>query len=88
MKSDYLYTGNSVYDNLREFENIFEEEAYVISYAKCALLRNEELDDFYINGISVSVYENSSGYELYFDEFKLDIEVYDKQIIDFSIEKQ
>ena len=85
-KSDYLYTGNSVYSNLREAEDIFEKEAYILHYTKCALLRNETLDDFYTNGIYVNVYENTNGYDLYFDDYRLRIEVYEKQIVDFDIE--
>ena len=86
-KSDYLYVGNSVFDNLREAEKIFEDEVYIVSYAKCVLLRNEKLDDFCINGVSVIVYENIRGYELFFADYRLDLEIYDKQIIDFSIER-
>lgn len=71
--------------NLEEYEDIFAQEAEVMSYAKYTLLRNEELDDFFIDGIYVSVYENSDGYELYFNGHVLNIEIFDKQIVDFDL---
>lgn len=85
LKSDYIFKANSVYSNLLEVEEQFEKQAYVLSYVKCILLREEELEDFYINGISVSVYQTSNGYELYYEGKTLDIEVYNKQIIDFKL---
>lgn len=86
-KSEYIYSANSAYSNLQEYEEIFEKEASVISYLKCALLRNDDIDDFYVNGIGVNVYETSSGYELYFDSYVMDVDVYDKQIIDFEVRR-
>lgn len=87
MKSEYISCANKVYNNLQEVENIFEKEAYVLSYVKCLLLKEEELDDFYINGINVNAYEISNGYELCFDGIVMNIETYDKQIINFEISK-
>ena len=87
-KSDYLYKANEVFYNLQEYEDTFNYEAQILSYVKCILLRNEELDDFDINGIYVSVYDTSSGYELLFDTYTMEIEVYDKQIVDFSISRR
>ena len=75
------------YANLQDHEQAFEMEAQVLSYVKCALLRNEDLDDFYIYGSVVSVYQTSNGYELYFDDYKMNIDVYDKQIVDFSVRR-
>ena len=86
-KSDYLYKANEVYYNLKEYENTFASEAKAISYAKCILLRNEELEDFYIDGLYVSVYQTSKGYELLFNGYVTEIEVYDKQIVDFRTKK-
>lgn len=86
-KSDYLYKANEVYYNLHEYEDTFNYEVQILSYVKCMLLKSEELSDFDIDGTYVTVYETSSGYELLFDEYTMDIEVYDKQIIDFSISK-
>lgn len=85
LKSDYIISANKAYANLEESESLFEEEVYVLSYIKCALLREEEIDDYYINGIYVSVYDTNNGYELCFNGYKLDIEIYDKQIIDINL---
>ena len=84
-KSDYIFKADQVYRNLREFEESFESEAQVINYAKCVLIRKEELEDFYVNGISVSVYENHDGYELHYLDFVMDISVYEDQIIAFDV---
>lgn len=86
-KSDYLKTANDVYYNLQENEKIFESEAIVLNYIKCMIIRNEEIDDFYVDGIYVNVYENSNGYELYFEDYVMNIDVYDKQIINFDIRR-
>lgn len=86
-KSDYLQSANNVYYNLQENERLFELEANVINYVKCSLLRNEEIDDFYVNGIYVETYETNNGYELCFDDYVMNIEIYDKQIIYFDIRK-
>ena len=87
MKSDYILCANQVYSNIKQAELLFEQEAYVLSYAKCALLRNEELDDFNIKGINVSVYNTGNGYELCFNGHTIEIEVYDKLVIDFCLIK-
>ncbi len=84
MKSDYIYTANNVYSNLNEFESIFKKEADVLSYVKCRLLRKEELQDFFVNGMEVCVYSIANGYSLFFDNYVMDIEVYDNQIINFK----
>ena len=84
-KSDYIYKANLIYANLIKHEEVFEIEAQIISHVKCSLLRNEKLDDFYISGIEVDVYQTSNGYELYFDNYHIDIQVYDKQIVGFEI---
>lgn len=86
-KSDYIFNANNVYYNLNKHLDVFKLEANIINYAKCVLLRNEELDDFIIDNTYVDVYNNSNGYDLYFDEYILSIEVYDKQIIDLKLKK-
>ena len=73
------------YINLQENEELFAKEARIINYMKCALLRNEGIESFYVDGIYVDVYESSNGYYLYFDNYEMNIEIYDKQIIGFKI---
>lgn len=87
VKSDYILKANSVYYNLKENETVFEREAMVINHAKCILVRNEELEDFMIDGIYVRVYRNSSGYDMHFDGYLLSITVYEKQIVDFVLKR-
>lgn len=87
VKSDYILKANSVYYNLKENETIFAKEAMVINHAKCILVRNEELEDFMIDGIYVRVYRNSNGYDMHFDGHVLSITVYEKQIVDFVLKR-
>lgn len=86
-KSDYIKTANTVLFNLSEYEDSFEKLANVLNYAKCTLVRNEELDDFYTNGIYVSCYSKGNSYDLYYDDYKLTIEVYDNKIIDYDLSR-
>lgn len=85
-KSDYIEKANSAYINLINYEEVFEIETQVIDYVKCALLRNDELDDFYIDNYLVSVYHNGNEYDLYFANYEMEIEVYDKQIVGMSMQ--
>ena len=85
MKSEYILAADGVYDNLRENEKTFRKEAAVISYAKCRLMQGETLEDFYTGGIYVRVYGDNGIYELYFEGFRLELFVYEKQIVDFYL---
>ena len=84
-KSDYIEKANNAYINLRNYEEIFEMETQIIDHVKCALIRNEELDDFYIDDCLVSVYRNGNEYDLYFANYEMEIEVYEKQIVGMSM---
>ena len=86
-KSDYIVKANSVYRNLQDFEEVFAYEAAVLNRAKCILVRDEELEDFNVDGINVSVYRSKNGYQLNYLDYVMDIDVYEKQIIDFSVRK-
>lgn len=84
-KSDYIIKADQVYANLQKAEEDFEAEAYVIDTFKCMLARREEITDFYTNGISVSVYQTTNGYELCYLNYILDVTVYEERIVDFSL---
>ncbi|MBO4918952.1 MAG: hypothetical protein J5365_02225 [Erysipelotrichaceae bacterium] len=88
MKSEFILAADNVYLNLRENEKTFASEAAVISRAKCMLMRNEPLEDFYANGIYVRVYGDNGIYELYYQGYRLEIYVYEKQIVDFYLFSQ
>lgn len=85
MKSEYIASANLAYSNLKESEELFRQEAYILSYVKCSLLRKEELNDFYTNGINVSTYKTGNGYALYFDNYCINIDVFENMIVDFEI---
>ena len=87
LKSDYIYKANTIYSNLKEYEQIYYKEAFVLNYAKCCLVQNVELSDYYVNGINVSVFKNNNGYDLFFDGYKISIYLYEKQIIDYYFSK-
>lgn len=83
-KSNYIEVADNIYQQLEQYQDTFNMEAKVLNYVKCCLARNEELVDFYVDGIDVRVSNNNSGYSLYFDNYVIDIEVYEKQIVNFS----
>ncbi len=85
LKADYIYKANSIYHKLEEFEDLFNKEALILNYAKCSLMKEDNLSDFYISGISVEVFDSKNGYDLYFLNYVMEIEVYEKQIIDFTV---
>ena len=86
-KADYIYKADTIYKELEEFEELFEAEAHVLTYAKCALMKEDGLDDFTVSGIYVSVYNSSNGYDLYFLDYLMEIDVYDKQIVNFNVKR-
>ena len=86
-KADYIYKADTIYKELEEFEELFETEAHVLTYAKCALMKEDSLDDFVVSGIYVSVYNSSNDYDLYFLDYLMEIDVYDKQIVNFNVKR-
>ena len=86
-KADYVYKADSVYRRLEEFEELFAIEAQILTYAKCVLIKDDELDDFTAAGTYVSVYNDSNGYDLYFMDYIMEIDVYEKQIVNFDVRK-
>lgn len=86
-KSDYIYKANMAYENLNEASELFRQEAYVMNRFKCMLAREEDIDDFVVNGIYVNVYQNNNGYDLYFDSYHINTVVYDKQIVSFEVNR-
>lgn len=83
LKSDYIYTANTVFHNLKDAKEIFELETTVISYAKCRLINSHYLEDFETDGHEVSVFDNNEGYDLYVDGYQIRLRVYEGQIISF-----
>ena len=84
-KSEYIIGANEVYIRLNDFKEMFYLEARIIDTVKCLLVQGEELEDFYVDGYLVSVYRSGDNYSLYFDKYCIEIEVYEKQIIDFVV---
>ena len=86
-KADYIYKADTIFKKLEEYEELFEAEAQVLTYAKCSLIREDTLDDFVVSGIYVSVYNSADGYDLYFLDYIMEINVYDKQIVNFTVKR-
>ena len=63
-----------------------KEEVYLNKSSESNYLRNDNIDDFYIDDCLVSVYHIAGGYNLFFDDYKMNIEIYEKQIVGMSIE--
>lgn len=85
-KADFITKTNKVYENLISFEDNFENEALILNYVKCVLLHYEDISDFTVNGVYVSVYVDSNGYDLFYENKRMHLEVYDRQIIDYDVE--
>jgi len=86
-KADYIYKADTIFKKLEEYEELFEAEAQVLTYAKCVLIREDTLDDFVASGMYVSVYNSADGYDLYFLDYIMEINVYDKQIVNFTVKR-
>lgn len=84
LKADYIYKANITYQNLIEYEDLFYKEAVIINYVKCALMQEVELDDFNINGINVYVSRNRDKYILEFDSKRMELSVFDKQVVNIE----
>ncbi len=86
-KADYIYKADMIYERLEGFAKLFEVEAKILTYAKCVLIKDEELDDFSAGGTNVSVYNNGNGYDLYFLDYVMEIDVYERQIVNFTVKR-
>ena len=87
LKSDYIIKADYVYYDLQQYSEAFSYEAYVIQRAKCLLLQEGELEDFDTAGIHVTVSKNPEGYDLYYFSYRIRLSVYEKQIINFYVQK-
>lgn len=85
--NNYLYLSNKTYKELEEYIDIFEKESIVIDRFKCLLLREEEIDDFSVNGNSVNVYKNNNEYTLLFDNLTLQLFTKDKMIMSYQLKR-
>lgn len=86
MMNDYIYKSDSVFDNMSESIDDFYDEARVIEYAKCVLINRQDLDDFTVDSIYVSVNGGDDEYFLYYDDVELRLEVRDNLIYDYNRE--
>ena len=86
-KADYIYKADTIYTKLEEFEELFEIEAHVLTYVKCVLMQEKQLDDFSAGGAYVSIYNSRNGYDLYFLNYVMEIDVFEKQIVNFDVRK-
>ena len=86
VKTDYIIKSKTALLNLQEFQDHFSLEAKVIWHAKCILMQNEDLDNYYVDGVYVNVDNINGGYQLRYLDYIVDITVFDKMIIDYTIE--
>ena len=85
LKIDMIIGANTIYDRLKSFQDVYKKESAVIEYAKCMLLHDGYIEDFYIDGISVDVYQYHDSYSLYFDDYCIDIDTYERKIISLNL---
>lgn len=86
MMNDYVYKSSEVFNNINESFDDFCDEARVIEYAKCCLINNQELEDFCVDSIYVSVDKNGDEYYLAYNDVCLRIETVDNLIYDYNRE--
>ena len=84
--NDYIYKSNLVYDNINTSIDDFYDEARVIEYAKCALINKQDLNDFIVDEIDVSVDFENDTYHLYYNDIELCLKVKDNLIYDYNRE--
>lgn len=80
-----IYKTNLTLINLNDFKDNFYYESRIINKVKCDIIRKEEIDDFMIDDILVNVYSNNDGYDLYYQNKKIRLVVYDSMIIDYDV---
>lgn len=81
-----IYSANTVFNNLKEYEDKFNDEYKVISELKCMLVNELEISDYMIDGIYVSVSGNEYEYYLDFNNISMCVTVKDKMIVDYDYE--
>ena len=86
MKTDYIIKTKEALYNLAQYENDFELEAKIIWRIKCLLMQREEIDGFYVDGVYVNVHKTSEGYQAYYRNITMNLTVYNKQIVAYSVE--
>lgn len=85
MISEYIILANEIYIDLDEFYDEFYLEAKVINEAKCVIANNDELIDFYVDGILINVVNEGSNYIFYFNGLEYILTVEDKMITYYDI---
>ena len=87
LRSDYIIKADQVYYDLECCEEMFAHEVLVISKAKCLLLQEGELEDYMAGNVYVNVSLNDGGYDLYYECYRIHLYVYERQIINFYVQK-
>jgi len=86
MIANNIYSANTVFNNLKEYEDKFNDEYKVISELKCLLVNEQEISDYSIDGIWVGVSGGGSDYYLDFNDVRMHVYVKDKMIVDYDYE--
>lgn len=83
--SDYLITSNSIYNDLDEYIDSFNDEATLINYLKCEYINTGNLQSTELNGDSIEVYNNGSEYDVYYKGMGFHLECDDKMITYYKV---
>ena len=84
--SDYLLNANQIYADLLAYNADFKMEVAIIAQAGCQLLENDDIEDFYLDGVYVNVEKNDNSYLLTCADLKLRIETQQRMITYYSYE--
>jgi len=86
MIANNIYSANTVYNNLKEYEDKFLDEYKVISELKCMLVNELDIGDYVTDGIWVQVTGGGNDYYLDFNNVRMHVYVKDKMIVDYDYE--
>lgn len=82
---EHLKTANEVNANLRSKEELFTFEARLILDLKCRLLNDEVLENYYLDGYLVDIYQKANTYQVFWQMIGIELIVEDRQIINYEL---
>ena len=83
--SEYLITCNSIYSELEDFIDSFEQEAEVLNAAKCILLNNGKISDMQLSQGTAYVEDLGGTCRIRYNSLEMIVEISDRMISDYQL---